>query len=200
MPPAYVFDPDKVAYYERAGWEAYYDRNWPRTLWLMLKLNREQFHLSWPLAVAAALDTVRAAVAFAPLDNDLAATRRHLARFYDKARRGVGIPADAATLADLELDYWVVHRRLALRRKQTPADDDIEPMVASLARLHAALFDASPEAMRPSAEWRGLAAKTVDDITSQRSTDVAADWQRIEDYLRRAYRAVRAARQEAALP
>ncbi len=67
-------------------------------------------------------------------------------------------------------------------------------MIQSLARLHAALFDSSPGAMRRSAELRGLAAKTVDDITGQRSMDVAADWLRIEDYLRQAYQAVQAAR------
>ncbi len=190
----FVFDADKVAYYEKAGWEAYYDRNWPKTLWLMVKLNREQFHMSWPLALAAALDTVRAAIAFAPLDNDIAKAKYHLGAFFNKARRSVGIKTDAQTLAELEMDYWVVHRQLALGRKQAPDEDDIEPMIQSLARLHAALFDSSPGAMRRSAELRGLAAKTVDDITGQRSMDVAADWLRIEDYLRQAYQAVQAAR------
>lgn len=194
MAPNYAFDPGKVAYYEKAGWEAYYDRNWPRTLWLMMKLNREQFRMSWPLAVAAALDTVRAAIAFAPPDNDIAKAKYHLGNYFDKARRCVDIKVDVQTLAELEMDYWVVHRQLAMQRMQSPDEDDIEPMIESLARLHAALFDSTPETMRPSAELRALAARTVDDITGRRSKDVAADWRRIEDYLRQAYQAVQAAR------
>ena len=119
----------------------------------------------------------------------------HLGAFFKKARRSVGIKADAQTLAALEIDYWVVHRQLALQRQQAPDEGDIQPMIGSLARLHAALFNSSPEAMRRSAELRGLAAKTVDDITGQRSVDVTADWRRIEDYLRQAYQAVQAAQQ-----
>ena len=31
-----AFDPQRVAYLEKAGWEAYYDRNWPQVLTLMV--------------------------------------------------------------------------------------------------------------------------------------------------------------------
>ena len=50
MPPTPEFNPDRVAYFEQAGWEAYYDRNWPRTFWLLVGLNREQFRMGWWLA------------------------------------------------------------------------------------------------------------------------------------------------------
>ena len=89
------------------------------------------------------------------------------------------------------MDYWVVHRKLALERKQAPSHTgDIEPMVASLARLHAALFDAPPEAIRRSAEQRAQAAVTVDRITGGYSADVAADWRQVEAHLLEAYRAL----------
>ena len=72
-----VFDADQGARFERAGWEAYYDRRWLRVLRLMVQLNREQFGMSLPAAMAAALDIVRASRAFAPVDNDVpAATPR----------------------------------------------------------------------------------------------------------------------------
>ena len=94
-------------------------------------------------------------------------------------------------LAELEMDYWVVHRRLAIARAQNPNTGDIEPMVQSLANLHAALFATTPAQMRPSAELRARAAETVDLITSKRSTDVPGDWRKVEAYLQQAYRAVR---------
>ena len=34
-----VPDPDRVAYFEKAGWQAYYDRKWLRVLRLMVQLN-----------------------------------------------------------------------------------------------------------------------------------------------------------------
>jgi hypothetical protein len=184
-------DPDRVAYFESAGWRAYYDRNWPQVFWLMVQLNREEFRMSLPTALAASVDIVRASIAFAPIDNDVPAATAALRRFYDKARRSAGLRADAQTLAALEMDYWVVHRKLALERKRTPDHaGDIEPMVASLASLHAALFDATPEAIRRSAELRAQAAVTVDRITGGYSTDVAADWRQVEAHLLEAYRAL----------
>lgn len=184
------FDPERVAGYEYAGWAAYYARDWPQVLWLMVRLNREQFGLSWPAAVAAALDTVRAAAAFAPVDNDLAAARHYLTRYYARTRRITATRADPATLAALELDYWIVHRELANRRKIDRQDDDLTPLVDSLSVLHAALFDSTPERMRVSAALRALAAATVDGITGDYSTNVAADWQRIHRLLYQSYRAV----------
>ncbi len=189
------FDPIKVAYYEKAGWEAYYDRNWLRALRLMVQLNHEAFNMSWPTALTAAMDIVRASMAFAPLENnDVAQATHHLERFYSKARRSMKLNATAKELADLEIDYWIVHRELALERIQDRNRGDIEPMTQSLNRLHATLFDSTLEAMRPSAEYRSLAAKTVDRITGRYSEDVADDWQQVEQYLRQAYTAVMEAR------
>lgn len=191
--PRARFDPQLVGYYEKAGWEAYYDRQWLRVLWLMVALNHAQFGMAWPNAVWAARDVVRASVAFAPLENDLAATKRWLTRFYAQARHAVGIQADADTLAALELEYWVVHRRLA-RARSAGVGGDIGPMVDSLAALHAALFDSTRERMLVSAQLRALAAAAVDEITSRRSRDVAADWQRIEGYLMQSYQAAQVMR------
>lgn len=189
--PLRAFDPDRVAYFEKAGWEAYYDRRWLRALRLMVQLNREQFAMSMLAAILAAVDIVRASIAFAPVDNDVPAATGHLQRFYDKARHSLGLAADARTLATLEIDYWVVHRRLALERKQAPSHDGgIVPMVESLTSLHAALFTAPPEAIRRSAELRAEAAVAVDRITGGYSTDVTNDWRKVEESLREAYRSL----------
>lgn len=185
-----TYNPDLIGFCEKAGWEAYYARDWARVLRLMVRMNRAAFHMPWHLAVLAAADTVRASIAFAPVDNDLATTRRHLAAFFAKARRTVGMRASAERLAELELDYWVIHRALAVQRARGTGDCDIEPMVLALVDLHAAMFDAAPQQVRESAELRALAAATVDEITGRRSQDVAADWRTIEDLLKRAYRSV----------
>ncbi len=189
---AQAFDPDKVAHFEKAGWEAYYARQWCKAFGLMVQLNREQFRMRVLIALAAAVDIVRASMAFAPLENnDVPAAREHIRRYYDKARRSVGIAADAQTLADLEMDYWVVHRRLALERKVDHTLDNAGPMVDSFERLHAALFKAPAAALRRSAQQRALAAVAVDRITGGYSKDIAADWREAEKHLQEAYRAVK---------
>jgi len=190
MPTSFSFNPEQVAYYEKAGWEAYYDRHWTRTFWLLVQLNREQFRMPWWTALTAALDTVRASMAFAPIDNDVPKAQHFLERFFAKARRSMDIAAPAQRLAALEMTYWIVHRQLAIRRQRDQADDNIEPMVQALTELHAALFATTPTQARTSAEYRALAAQTVDRITGGYSTDVAADWRTVEAYLRRAYQAI----------
>jgi hypothetical protein len=185
------FNPHKVAYYEKAGWEAYYDRDWLRAFKLMVALNREEFHMSLFTALSGALDIVRASIAFAPLENnDIAKATEHLRRYYEKAGRSVKIKTDAATLARLEMDYWVVHRDLALERIKQNDLENLEPMIEALTDLHAALFGISRDSARRSAELRALAAKAVDRITGRYSKDVSDDWKQVESYLQQAYYAV----------
>jgi hypothetical protein len=159
----------------------------------MVALNREEFRMPFLTAVSAALDIVRASIAFAPVDKDVHKATHYLRRFYEKARRTANLPTDAATLARLEMDYWVVHRKLAVERKQHPEQENITPMIESLVSLHAALFGISGQAVRRSAELRALAAKAVDRITGRYSTDIEADWRQVESYLQQAYQAVLAA-------
>lgn len=184
------FNPYQVAYYEKSGWQAYYDRDWLRAFRLMVALNREEFHMPFFTAIAASLDIVRATIAFAPVDNDVPKAIKHLQSYYVKAKRMVNIQADARTLARLEMEYWVVHRELAIERIQQHDLENTGPMIESLTNLHAALFGISQESARRSAELRAQAAKAVDRITGRYSESVEKDWQQVESYLQQAYSAV----------
>ena len=184
------FRPDRVAYYEAAGWQAYYNHRWARAFWLMVRLNREEFRMPPLAAVAAALDIVRASLAFAPADNDVPKAAEYVRRYYEKARRSAGIQTDAETLAGLEMDYWIVHRELAEARKKDHGLDNLKPMIESLVRLHTALFNAPPRATRRSAEQRARAAATVDRITGRYSDDLDGDWAKVSSHLEEAYQAL----------
>jgi hypothetical protein len=197
------FDPDRVARLETESWRAYYDRRWLSMARVLVAAHREQFGLSAIDALLATISASRAAVAFAPLEgSNLDAARRHLVVYYRRVRAALGTTADAATLAERELDYWVVHRRLAIARKANPPAanslstvdtlEAIEPMTTAFAQLHAALFDSTPEMMRPSAEQRALAAVAVDRISGGYSNDVAADWAQVESHLQQTYGAIAA--------
>jgi uncharacterized protein YndB with AHSA1/START domain len=163
------FDADRLAYLETEIWRAYYERRWARVLRLTLELVREQFGLSWPRAVVAAYHTTRAAIAWAPVKHSVRTAR----------------VADADHVADLELDYWIVHRDLSGRPKLRK-----QPLERCLADLHAALFDLPREVTGESGVARARAADVVDEITSGRSRDVPGDWALVEQHLRDCYRSI----------
>ena len=182
------FNPDVIAYYETAGWRAYYDRNWLRAFGLMVHLSESQFHIPFPRSFQAVYHVIRASVAFVPRAHDLDVVRRHLAQFYCIAAESNHGTFDPHAVADLELRYWVIHRELAA----TPHADK-RPLIECVAALHAALFGRASADLWESAVSRVAAANAVDQITSRRSLDPAADWVLVESNLRRAYQQVKSA-------
>jgi hypothetical protein len=180
------FNPDAIAYYETEGWRAYYDRNWLRAFGLMVHLSESQFHIPFPRSFLAVYHVIRASVAFVPREHDLDIVRHHLEQFYCIAAASNRGAFDPNTVAELELRYWVIHRELAA----TPQADK-RPLIECVAALHAALFGRTSADLWESAVRRVTAANAVDQITSRRSTDPAADWLRVEENLRRAYQQVR---------
>jgi len=66
----YDFNPRNTGLYEARLWKAYYDRDWPLALLLVYRMLRSQFNLSQPRAALATYCTIRAAVAWAPRDNN----------------------------------------------------------------------------------------------------------------------------------
>ena len=185
-----TFNPDRVARLEASGWRAYYAHQWLRALLLMIRLVQEQFHIPFPRSVQAAYYIIRASMAFAPRDNAAAlpAVGAYISQFYAVAASTTGNLFHPPHVANLELQYWNVHRAFALAQ----AVDDT-PMVDVLAALHAALFGSTAEAMRPSAVNRARAAHHVDLITGERSINPDEDWRLVYFYLRRCYEQVKAA-------
>jgi hypothetical protein len=177
------FDPDRTAWLEMAGWRAYYDRAWLPLLRTILQVSQEQFHVPFPVSLLAAYYATRAAAAWAPIDHDWEKALAYYERFYRLARRFSGLRFDPRRVAELEMRYNDVHRRLV-------GQDDKREFVETMVELHAALFGLPPERVRESAEWRVDAANAVDRITGHRSTDVEADWRHVEESLRRCYRSI----------
>ncbi|MEP7189659.1 MAG: hypothetical protein ABI901_10770 [Roseiflexaceae bacterium] len=182
------FDPNAIAYYETEGWRAYYDRNWLRAFGLMVHLSDSQFHIPFPRSFLAVYHIIRASVVFVPRDHDLNVVRQHLVRFYCIAADANRGAFDPHTVADLELRYWEIHRELAAM-----PDSNKDSLLERVAALHAALFGRTPAELWASAVSRVAAANAVDQITSRRSSDPAADWELVESSLRRAYQQVKSA-------
>lgn len=181
----FTFDPDRVAQLETAGWRAYYQRRWGRLLRLLATLCQEQFHIPFPLSLAAAYYSTRASLGWAPLNHDLRAVEAWYVRFYRLARLYSGLRFDAEQVAALELEYNVLHRELVGR-------SDKARLAATTTRLHSVVFGLSAGQATESAEQRVLANTLVDRITSGQSTDRAGDWRLIEAALTRCYRSIQA--------
>ncbi|MBV9172652.1 MAG: hypothetical protein JOZ81_21480 [Chloroflexi bacterium] len=180
---AFRLDAERIARLEAGGWRAYYDREWPRLIKLIVQLNQEQFHIPFPLSVVAALHVARGSAAWAPVDHDEANVRKHFRRFYRMARRWSGLTFDPIHAADLEVNYFAEHRRLIGRADKTT-------FVEAMAALHSELFGLPIERMVESARWRVEANNTVDTITDGSSRDPDADWAKLESELRECYRSI----------
>jgi hypothetical protein len=183
MAATFKLNPERVAYFEAAGWRAYYDHKWISMLRLIVGLCQEQFHIPFPKSLLAGYYTTRASAAWVPADHDEQKILRYLEKFYRVARRYSGLKFDPSRVAVLELHYFDTHRRLSGK----PEKDEF---LQTLIDLHSAIFGLKPEQVMESAEWRLLAANTVDLITSNSSTDVEGDWVKLEEYLRRCYRSI----------
>lgn len=186
MASGFRFDPDRVAHFEAAGWRAYYDRKWLTLLRLIVALAQEQFRIPFPVSLAAAYWVVQAARAWAPLDHDADKVRYYYGRFYQLARRHSGLDFDPATVAQLELEYNDIHRRLV-------GEADKTAFVETMVRLHSATFGITAEQARDSAELRVAANTTVDGISNGWSRNPEADWAKLEEQLRGCYRSIQRA-------
>jgi hypothetical protein len=184
MAKTFTLNPERMAYFEAAGWRAYYDHKWIKMLRLIVGLSQEQFRIPFPMSLLAGYYTTRASAAWVPIHHDEQKVLRYLEKFYQVARRYSGLKFDPSQVAVLELQYFDVHRRLSGLPEK-------EEFLQTLVDLHSAIFELSPEQAKESAEWRLLAATTVDLITSNTSTDVGGDWDTLEEYLRRCYRSIK---------
>ncbi|HEX3643900.1 MAG TPA: hypothetical protein VHV10_21630 [Ktedonobacteraceae bacterium] len=180
MAVTFEFDPERIAYFEAAGWRAYYDHKWLKMLRLLVGLCQEQFNIPFPMSLVAAYYTTRASLAWVPIDHDESKVLAYLEKFYRVARRYSGLTYDVSQVAALELQYFDVHRRLSGK----PEKDEF---LQTLVDLHSAIFGLPAERVWESAEWRLHAANTVDQITSKTSTDIEGDWTKLEEDLRRCY-------------
>ena len=183
MAKTFRLNPERVAYFEAAGWRAYYDHKWIKMLRLIVALSQEQFRIPFPMSLLAGYYTTRASAAWVPIHHDEQKVLRSLEKFYKVAKRYSGLKFDPSHVAVLELQYFDVHRRLSGLPEK-------EEFLQTLVDLHCAIFGLSPEQASESAEWRVLAATTVDLITSNTSTDVEGDCDKLEEYLRRSYRSI----------
>jgi hypothetical protein len=158
------FDPVRLADLEYQAWVSYYLRQWPRVLLASVGLVRAGFGMNWTRTLHGAWLVLRANQLWAPYPgNDAAGALTCMRRFYALVGLAYGEPANAAKAAELEVDWWRVHREN--QHRSGPHEIDAEPaeeLVQSLTRLYSYLYGEPEAALRPAAAHRARAMDLSD--------------------------------------
>ncbi len=152
--PMRHFDPVRVAHYETQCWVVYYQKDWPALLRNLLGLIQSAFGLTLPQAARAAVFATQAQAAFAPFpDNDVQKAIDHQRKFYElllRVHAKYGESFDPAAVAKLDVEWWVIHRRLFGQAENAP-------LIAAVAELYAATYHVPAASVMEAAQLRAEA-------------------------------------------
>ena len=146
------FDPRAVGRWECRAWETYYRRKWAAFLVASVMLVHAAFRMRLRDTLSGAWLVLRANQKWAPFpDNDPAAARDLMTRF----DRLLGI-ADPRRAAELEVEWWRVHREHQHGGAERSELDD------ALAALYAYTYGVERESVRDAAALRAEAMDVSD--------------------------------------
>ena len=155
--PHRAFDPRKVGSLECAAWVAYYRRRWIEVLRASILLTRHTFGLPWRSTLLGACLVLRANQLWAPFPaNDPDGARRAMRRFYRLVVRQHAESFDPARAAELEVEWWRVHRA------HQHGGVDLRSLVDALVALYSYVYAVPREDVRVAAEQRALAMDASD--------------------------------------
>jgi len=155
------FDPVRLADLEYRVWVGYYQRRWPAVLAASVGLVRAGFGMDWYRTLYGAWLVLRANQLWAPFpDNDADGARACMRRFYALVRLSHGEPANPARAAELEVDWWRVHREAQHHDGQDAGPG--RELVESVTRLYCYLYGEPAAAVRPAAVERARAMDLSD--------------------------------------
>ena len=107
------FDPVRLADLEYRAWVGYYLRRWPQVLRASIGLVRVGFGMDWYRTMHASWLVLRATQLWAPYpDNNPKRALACMRRFYALVRLAHGEPSNPAKAAELEVEWWRVHREI----------------------------------------------------------------------------------------
>ena len=142
------FDPNRIGYFEKENYVAYYQKNWLKLLRVSVGLVKESFGLSWLQAIYAAYLVARAEIAFAPFPkNDVPGAKSYLRRFYQFLKNLHHEGFDVARTVELELNWWIVHRKLF-------GNPENQELVEALKSLYAETYGVEPAKVQEAARQR----------------------------------------------
>jgi hypothetical protein len=175
------FNPEKVAKLEVGMWKAYYNRNFPKLLLLLVNLLHQQFGLNYFYSIVAAYYSGSAAMEFRRTrgDENAKIILGKLINFFKIVSDHSLEKFNYVKAAESELEWWLVDRypeRYSISR------------IDALKNNMAIVYNTNPDKMESYARYRAEAMIIHDETKTK-----GADWQKIEPLLIRAYSALRSA-------
>jgi hypothetical protein len=187
LSPMRTFDPVKVGRYETENWVAYYQKRWLKLLRVSIGMVKHAFGLSLPQAMYAAYLVARAEIAAAPFpDNDIPRAEAYMRRFYAFIQKIHRENFDVDEAARLEVNWWVVHRRLFGQAEN-------QELIEALTNLYATTYQVSPDSVRQAAYHRAQAMACSDRWVNDGRAENSPLLEQEEAELIKSYAALRAA-------
>lgn len=178
------FNPAETARLDTKMWQAYYQHRFGKLVLLLVRLMHTQFGLSWIQSIKAAYYSGHAASDFRrnSKSKDYAGSLANLEIFYKYIRKHSLEDFNAQKVAELELEWWLVHRYPKQHRQS---------LEAALAHTMATLYTIKSDALKNYAEYRAKAMHIRDTATWQTKTE--PDWVEIEKQLLKSYQELKKA-------
>jgi hypothetical protein len=171
------FNSDEVARLETAMWRSYYQKERVKLFNQLTELLRTQYNLPLLRSNLVAYQASKAAFVFKEGRGrtDYEKALPNLVNFYAEIRKVSDINFDVNRAAQLELEWWIVHRE---RKKHAAGDLD-----RALADLPAEIYQVPAEQLMEHARYRAE-AMTIRDDRAEAGGVSEADWRKIEELLR----------------
>lgn len=171
------FNSDEVARLETAMWRSYYDKERVKLFNELTELLRTQYNLPLLRSNLVAYQASKAAFVFKEGHGrtDYEKALPNLVNYYSEIRKVSDINFDVNRAAQLELEWWIVHRE---RKRHAAGDLD-----RALAELPAEIYQVPVEQMMEHARYRAE-AMTIRDDKAEAGGVSEEDWHKIEELLR----------------
>ena len=177
------FDADEVARLDTAMWRSYYNRERVKMYGQLTELLETQYHFPFWRRQLVAFYAAKSAFEFkdGKSRTDYEKALPDLTKFYQQIRDVSTTEFDAKRAAELELEWWIVHRQ----RDQYKAGD----LGRALAETAGAIYQLPADRF---AEHGDLRAKAMEirDTKAESGGVTEEDWQKIDDLLHQSWRSL----------
>lgn len=177
------FNPDEVARLDTEMWRSYYAKERLRLFSQLSELLRTQYNLPFLRSNRVAYQAARAAFVFKDGRGreDYNKALPYLVSYYSSIRKVSDIPFNVDRAAELELEWWIVHRE---RKKHAPGD-----LERALAELAGEIYQMPAEPFMEHARLRAEAME-IRDTKAEAGGVSEEDWSRIDELLHDSWRSL----------
>lgn len=180
------FDHEKVAKLDATMWRLYYNHQFFKLFWQLLRLTKSQLGLNWLLTIRLAFYSGWAAADYRINRKKLNKYRvlKNLVKFYKLVSDHAQDPFDYQKAGSLELKWWDIHRS---------SHENNSELEQSLAAAAATMYNVDSKSLREYAHYRAAAM-----IIPRHEGDKKnfTDWQRVTGLLTKAWQSLHKAVQK----